>query len=96
MASIASPHFFTVPLDHQHPDEEATLTLFARTLCRKDKLDDDLPWLLYLQGARALALLARPPMAAGSSGPCRSFGCCCSISAAPATPPPSVLTPWRG
>ncbi|MCR6556090.1 alpha/beta hydrolase, partial [Aeromonas sp. CPF2-S1] len=44
------PHFFTVPLDHQHPDEEATLTLFGRTLCRKDKLDDDLPWLLYLQG----------------------------------------------
>jgi pimeloyl-ACP methyl ester carboxylesterase len=28
------PHFFTVPLDHQHPDEEATLTLFAPSAAR--------------------------------------------------------------
>ncbi|MGY4028184.1 alpha/beta fold hydrolase [Aeromonas rivuli] len=43
------PRLFTVPLDHQHEDGPE-LTLFARTLCRKDKLDADLPWLLYLQG----------------------------------------------
>lgn len=43
------PRLFTVPLDHQQEDGRE-LTLFARTLCRKDKLDADLPWLLYLQG----------------------------------------------
>ncbi|MBW3762808.1 alpha/beta hydrolase [Aeromonas jandaei] len=43
------PHFFTVPLDHDDPDGES-LTLFARTLCRKDRLDDKFPWLLFLQG----------------------------------------------
>ncbi|MFM7969413.1 alpha/beta fold hydrolase [Aeromonas sp. A-5] len=43
------PHFFTVPLDHDDPDGDS-ITLFARTLCRKDKLDDKLPWLLFLQG----------------------------------------------
>lgn len=43
------PHFFTVPLDHDEPDGDS-LTLFARTLCRKDKLDEKLPWLLFLQG----------------------------------------------
>ena len=44
------PHFFTVPLDHQRPDDEKSITLFGRTLCRQDRLDDELPWLLYLQG----------------------------------------------
>ena len=44
------PHFFTVPLDHQKPDDEESITLFGRTLCRQDRLDDELPWLLYLQG----------------------------------------------
>ena len=29
------PHFFTVPLDHDEPDGDS-ITLFARTLCRKD------------------------------------------------------------
>ncbi|MFM4718534.1 alpha/beta fold hydrolase [Aeromonas bivalvium] len=46
---LCEPRLFTVPLDHRQPEGPA-LTLFARTLCRKDKLDADLPWLLYLQG----------------------------------------------
>ncbi|MGY3871136.1 alpha/beta fold hydrolase [Aeromonas crassostreae] len=46
---LCEPRLFTVPLDHRQPGGPA-LTLFARTLCRKDKLDADLPWLLYLQG----------------------------------------------
>ncbi|QYH29285.1 alpha/beta hydrolase [Aeromonas salmonicida subsp. masoucida] len=44
------PHFFTVPLDHQQPDDEETLILFGRTLCRQDRLHEELPWLLFLQG----------------------------------------------
>ncbi len=55
------PHFFTVPLTTRQPDDEKSITLFGRTLCRQDKLDDELPWLLYLQGCRALARRARPP-----------------------------------
>ncbi|MGL5036543.1 MAG: alpha/beta fold hydrolase [Aeromonas sp.] len=43
------PRFFTVPLNHHEPDGD-TLTLFARTLCRHDKQDEALPWLLFLQG----------------------------------------------
>ncbi|MGY3865545.1 alpha/beta fold hydrolase [Aeromonas bivalvium] len=46
---LCEPRLFTVPLDHRQPEGPA-LTLFGRTLCRKDKLDADLPWLLYLQG----------------------------------------------
>ncbi len=43
------PHFYTAPLNHDEPDGDS-ITLFARTLCRKDKLDEKLPWLLFLQG----------------------------------------------
>ncbi|MFJ8362168.1 alpha/beta fold hydrolase [Streptomyces sp. NPDC093984] len=40
---------FTVPLDHDDPDGE-TIELYAREVVASDKADDDLPWLLYLQG----------------------------------------------
>ena len=95
MASIASHTSSPCPSTTSDRTTRETLTLFGRTLCRQDKRDADLPWLLYLQGARASAHRARLQAAAGSSGPCRSFGCCCSISAAPATPVPSTPRPWR-
>lgn len=46
---VARDHVVTVPLDHAHPDGE-TIEVFARELVAPDKLGDDLPCLLYLQG----------------------------------------------
>ncbi|WP_149549065.1 alpha/beta fold hydrolase [Streptomyces marokkonensis] len=40
---------FTVPLDHDDPSGE-TIELYAREVVARDKADEDLPWLLYLQG----------------------------------------------
>ncbi|MEY9815966.1 pimeloyl-ACP methyl ester carboxylesterase [Streptomyces albogriseolus] len=40
---------FTVPLDHDDPSGE-TIELYAREVVARDKADQDLPWLLYLQG----------------------------------------------
>ena len=42
-------HVVRVPLDHAQPDGE-TIEVFARELCDVDKVGDDLPWLLFLQG----------------------------------------------
>ncbi|MFF0584620.1 alpha/beta fold hydrolase [Streptomyces sp. NPDC003781] len=40
---------FTVPLDHADPTGE-TIELYAREAVAGDKADQDLPWLVYLQG----------------------------------------------
>ncbi|MGY5014300.1 alpha/beta fold hydrolase [Streptomyces sp. 900105755] len=40
---------FTVPLDHADPDGE-TVELYAREVVASGKADQELPWLLYLQG----------------------------------------------
>ncbi|MGV9291546.1 alpha/beta fold hydrolase [Streptomyces sp. NPDC003719] len=40
---------FTVPLDHADPAGE-TIELYAREVVASDKAQDDLPWLVYLQG----------------------------------------------
>ncbi|MGW2130278.1 alpha/beta fold hydrolase [Streptomyces coelicoflavus] len=40
---------FTVPLDHADPGGE-TIELYAREAVASDKADQDLPWLVYLQG----------------------------------------------
>ncbi|GHF00097.1 alpha/beta fold hydrolase [Streptomyces fumanus] len=40
---------FTVPLDHSAPDGR-TIELYAREVVASDKEDQDLPWLVYLQG----------------------------------------------
>lgn len=40
---------FTVPLDHDDPAGEK-IELYAREVVASDKADQDLPWLLYLQG----------------------------------------------
>ncbi|MGH8775535.1 MAG: alpha/beta fold hydrolase [Jiangellaceae bacterium] len=42
-------HWFDVPLDHAHPGGE-TLQVYAREVVAVDKVDDDLPWLVLLQG----------------------------------------------
>ncbi|GGX35703.1 alpha/beta fold hydrolase [Streptomyces noursei] len=42
-------HVFTVPLDHTTPGGE-TLQVFARELVDRSRVDEELPWLLYLQG----------------------------------------------
>ncbi|WP_145797750.1 alpha/beta fold hydrolase [Kitasatospora atroaurantiaca] len=42
-------HVFTVPLDHTEPGG-ATIEVFARELADPVRADDQLPWLLYLQG----------------------------------------------
>ncbi|MFJ7067856.1 alpha/beta fold hydrolase [Streptomyces sp. NPDC101115] len=42
-------HTFTVPLDHRAPDGP-TLDVFAREVAEPARANDELPWLLYLQG----------------------------------------------
>ena len=46
---IAQDHVVTVPLDHAHPDG-VTIEVFARVLVAPDRIGDDLPHLLFLQG----------------------------------------------
>jgi pimeloyl-ACP methyl ester carboxylesterase len=46
---VAREHVVTVPLDHSAPDG-ATIDVFARELVDPGKQDDDLPYLLFLQG----------------------------------------------
>jgi pimeloyl-ACP methyl ester carboxylesterase len=46
---VLTDHAFTVPVDHGRPDADA-LTVFAREVVAPSREQDDLPWLLYLQG----------------------------------------------
>lgn len=46
---VAREHVVAVPLDHSEPDG-ATIDVFARELVEPGKQDDDLPYLLFLQG----------------------------------------------
>lgn len=46
---VAREHVVTVPLDHSSPDG-ATIDVFARELVDPGKQEDDLPYLLFLQG----------------------------------------------
>ncbi len=45
---VAREHVVTVPLDHAEPD--ATIEVFARELVDPGKQNDDLPYVLFLQG----------------------------------------------
>lgn len=56
-------HEFEVPLDHADPTGES-LTVFAREVVAPRKRDQDLPWLLYLQGGPG----ARAPRPTTRSG----------------------------
>ncbi|BCL25977.1 alpha/beta fold hydrolase [Streptomyces aurantiacus] len=46
---VLSDRRFTVPLDHDTPTGE-TIELYAREVVASDRVDRDLPWLVYLQG----------------------------------------------
>src|SRR5450759_1128951 len=46
---VAREHVVAVPLDHSAPDG-ATIDVFARELVDPGKQEDDLPYLLFLQG----------------------------------------------
>ncbi|MYT34353.1 MULTISPECIES: alpha/beta fold hydrolase [unclassified Streptomyces] len=48
-APATTDHVFTVPLDHSRPDGP-TLQVFAREVVDPARAEDQLPWLLYLQG----------------------------------------------
>ena len=45
-----SDHRLEVPLDWSHPDSGETLSLFYREVCASDRVDEELPLLLFLQG----------------------------------------------
>src|SRR5580658_8814595 len=47
--TVLTDHVFGVPLDHDRPDGEQ-IEVFAREVVAVDLADDDLPWLLFLQG----------------------------------------------
>ncbi|MEP6761954.1 MAG: alpha/beta fold hydrolase [Sporichthyaceae bacterium] len=60
---LLTEHEFVVPLDHAAPGG-ATITVFAREVVAPRKRDQDLPWLLYLQGGPG----GRSPRPTGRSG----------------------------
>ncbi|WP_441249979.1 alpha/beta fold hydrolase [Kitasatospora sp. McL0602] len=46
---VTTDHVFQVPLDHQAPDGEQ-IEVYAREVVAPGRENDDLPWLLFLQG----------------------------------------------
>jgi pimeloyl-ACP methyl ester carboxylesterase len=60
---LLTEHEFRVPLDHAAPDGR-TITVFAREVVAPRKRDQDLPWLLFLQGGPG----NRSPRPTGRSG----------------------------
>ena len=63
---MLTDHEVEVPLDHADPDGER-ITVFAREVVAPRKRDQDLPWLLFLQGGPG----ARSPR---PTGPVRLAG----------------------
>ncbi|PKG38316.1 alpha/beta fold hydrolase [Psychromonas sp. Urea-02u-13] len=60
---LYSQHNFHLPLDYQQADSQQ-IQVFTRELVALDKQDDDLPWLVYLQGGPGF----EGPRASASSG----------------------------
>jgi len=56
-------HHFQLPLDYQQ-SEQQKIQVFARELVALDKQDEDLPWLVYLQGGPGF----EAPRASATSG----------------------------
>jgi pimeloyl-ACP methyl ester carboxylesterase len=46
---VLTDRYFTVPLDHDDPAGE-TIELYAREVVASDKAQQNLPWMVYLQG----------------------------------------------
>jgi pimeloyl-ACP methyl ester carboxylesterase len=63
---VMTDHTFTVPLDHADPDG-STIEVFAREVVAPDRVGDDLPWLLFLQGGPG-GKSPRPTAASGWLG----------------------------
>jgi hypothetical protein len=84
---VVTEHQLAVPLDHAHP-ARGEITVFAREVVAPRKREQDLPWLLLLQGGPG----SRAPRPTGRSG---WLGralldhrvLLCSTSGAPAGPP---------
>jgi pimeloyl-ACP methyl ester carboxylesterase len=51
---VLTEHEFEVPLDHDHPSGE-TMRVFAREAVAPTREDDELPWLVFLQGGPGFA-----------------------------------------
>jgi pimeloyl-ACP methyl ester carboxylesterase len=47
---VLTDHVLEVPLDHSAPGDGRTIEVFAREVVAAGRDDDDLPWLLFLQG----------------------------------------------
>src|SRR3954451_8931241 len=47
---VLTDHVVEVPLDHGAADDGRTIEVFAREVVAAGREDDDLPWLLFLQG----------------------------------------------
>ena len=60
---VVTDHEVRVPLDHRDPHGEQ-ITVYAREVVAPRKRDQDLPWLLFLQGGPG----ARSPRPSGRSG----------------------------
>ena len=56
---VTSDHELSVPLDHAEPEGEQ-ITVFAREVVAAGREDDELPWLLFLQGGPG-SEAPRPP-----------------------------------
>jgi len=59
---IAQKHVFTLPLDHNKPEGDK-IDVFVRELVAPDKIDQDLPYLVYFQGGPGFGAVR--PMANG-------------------------------
>jgi pimeloyl-ACP methyl ester carboxylesterase len=51
---VLTDHRFVLPLDYDHPSG-AQVTVFAREVVAAERVNDDLPWLLFLQGGPGMA-----------------------------------------
>ncbi|WFN97863.1 hypothetical protein MAY91_08005 [Edwardsiella ictaluri] len=63
-----------VPLNWRDPSDGRRLTLFARELCAPGREADEMPCLLFLQGAPAGNARVRSPAAAGWRRRCAITG----------------------
>lgn len=59
---VLRDHWFDVPLDHSQPGG-ATIEVYGREVVAPQKVEDDLPWLLFLQGGPGFG--APRPLAPG-------------------------------
>lgn len=51
---VLTDHIFQIPLDHATPEDE-TIEVYARGVSAAGRQDEDLPWLVFLQGGPGFA-----------------------------------------